>query len=90
MKKSILLTLVLVLLSCTSLFSAECYGPITPLNKGDNVEVALKYNGRNGAHTDFIGTVVDIDLTNCVLTLKSRNSGTLLIDGNSILFVVDL
>lgn len=90
MKKTILLTLLLVFLGFTSVHSAECYGPVTLLNKGDSVEVALKYDGRNSAHTDFIGTVVDIDLTNCVLTLKSKNSGTLLIDGNSILFVVDL
>ena len=90
MKKTILLTLVFVSLGFTSVYSAECYGPVTRLNKGDDVEVALKYNGRNSAHTDFIGTVIDIDLTNCVLTLKSKDFGTLLIDGNSILFVVDL
>ena len=88
MKKTILLTLMIVFLGFTSLYSAECYGPIARLNNGDNVEVALKYNGKNGAHTDFIGTVVDIDLKNCVLTFKSKDLGTLLIDGNSILFVV--
>ena len=90
MKKTILLTLVLVFLGFTSVYSAECYGPVTRLNKGDSVEVTLKYDGRNSAHTDFIETVVDIDLTNCVLTLKSKDPGTLLIGGNSILFVVDL
>ena len=89
MRKSVLLTLIFTLLGHTSLFAGACYGPITSLNKGDNVEVALNYMNRSAAYTDFIGSVVEVDLTNCVLNLKSTDFGTLLIDGNSILYVVD-